>query len=82
METGGRVGGTCFGPAVSCDWRHVGARECCNGDHCTLQTRSERKKTGRRTGPVGGCLERHSLDLPIREHTGIIKRRNREAQRG
>ena len=44
METGGRVGGTCFGPAPPCDWRHVGGRERCKGDRCTLQMRSERKK--------------------------------------
>ena len=37
---------------------------------------------GRRTRPVGGCLECHGLDLPVREHGGIIIWRNRDAQRG
>ena len=39
-------------------------------------------ETGRHTRPVGSCLERRGLDPPVRGHTGIIKRRKRDAQRG
>lgn len=40
------------------------------------------EKMGGHTRPVGGRLERHGLDLPVREHVWIVKRRNGDAERG
>lgn len=76
METGRRVRGTRLNPAMFCDSRYVGARKCCKS-----VTNAPKISWGRHTGPVGGRLECHRLDLPIRQHIRIVKGRKCDAQR-